>query len=140
MREIKFRAFSKEYEKMIYQDYDDWDFALSLSDEWITLYSETMVDSNPWCTWHEQKYEWLEDKSAIIMQYTWLKDKHWKEIYEWDLIIDNNQQHSWYNKIIEVEITPYKTTTKQESLWYWAWEWYEVIWNIYENPDLLTNK
>lgn len=82
-----------------------------------------------------------ENDYWILRQYTGLKDKNWVEIYDWDIIIDNNESHSWYNKPQVVEITPYwPRTNLTDSMWDWAWKWYEVIWNIYENPELINNK
>lgn len=104
----------------------------------ITWFEHWHQSSNE-MKWVFIKWDYYEIKTTPVMQYTWLKDKNWKEIYEGDIIIDYNEQHSWYNIPLEVIITPYKTTTKEESLWYRAWERYEVIWNIYENPDLINN-
>jgi len=81
-----------------------------------------------------------------FMQYTWLKDKNWKEIFEGDIIKykTNKIQFSlvqwisdWF-KIVK-RISP--TSTRTSTLWNFIAEYQcEVIWNIYENPDLLTNK
>ncbi len=57
MREIKFRAWNKV----------PWYMT-----SWITL---------------KQISEWFIGlNSNIIMQYTWMKDKKWVEIYEWDIV------------------------------------------------------
>jgi len=85
----------------------------------------------------------LEEK-LIPMQYTGLKDKNGKEIYEGD-IIDNGHfktqvywnEHtcSWSHKSTNVDDALYiyiasNTTFDQELL-------FEIIGNIYENPELI---
>jgi len=68
MKEIKFRAWSYEDEKMYYSpDIHDWDGF----DAWVRLDCE---DND------------IGEGSVKIMQYTGLKDKKGKEIYEGDVI------------------------------------------------------
>ena len=87
-----------------------------------------------------------------IMQRTWLKDNNWKEIFEGDILRYKNVKLNHKPRIIEwqesksrfsVKKIPYDIDNqsndrmpKQKTL---QKNW-EVIWNIYENPDLLNNK
>lgn len=114
-REIKFRCWYWEFDAMEYEPYNQW--------------AETDINyelSTPW--------------KRIYMQYTWLKDKSWKEIYEGDIVV------------LEVNWTiVYKTMVKYLRWYYTPFVAFPeylcrdekdtiVIGNIFENPELLDNQ
>lgn len=115
MREIKFRVFS-EKEGMVYIKPNHW--------QWL---GENVVN-NP------------KEKRWNVMQFTGIKDKNGKEIYEGDIFQDEEDgaynfvewndyfggwgTNEWFLPKDLVEQAPYL----------------EVIGNIYENPELLNNK
>ena len=107
MREIKFRAWDKENKKII-----SW--------EDIKVYE----DNSPYLS----DYFNFKNTPIILMQYTGLKDKNGKEIYEGDIVYSTYYRHN-----IEIEdiFTMYKWFDYPES------EEFEIIGNIYENPELL---
>ena len=127
MREIKFRAWLKEDKKMV-------DVSLmSFSEEWIGFH----------IYYEEEKKEKIEfsdfDGDEIeLMQYTNLKDKNGKEIYEGDIVILNDAEEE--NKcIVKYKYGSYILVDGdlREDLSNVEDKFLEVVGNIYENKDLL---
>ena len=121
MREIKFRAW--DYSKIIY------DFIMMSTGEVAT------------------KFDQFGDK-VILMQYTGLKDKNWKEIYEGDIVRCGEFEDDGDAKNHEVVFGDdnYAAfdlkhwTGEVNGLSYWLNAGIvEVIGNIYENSELLDN-
>jgi len=111
MREIKFRAWRNSEEKfekeMVY-------FELLDNDENYVMGG------------------FIRDKDPI-MQFTGLKDKNGKEIYEGD--VRNGVQEVTIVKMPEIyERNPEYFTSNEDMIREEKWE---VIGNIYENPELL---
>lgn len=133
MREIKFRLWCKnknEWEK------DLW---------WIGC------EGNLYTIFHNQ-LRTMKKENHILMQYTGIKDKNGKEIYEGDIIksiwngleqisvIDFIQAHftAKYFSSTHPEFKHYTPGEGMHPLW---WSTYsKVIGNIYENQELLKEK
>lgn len=132
MREVKFRAWDKDElvmfqpedirhinftEKMIILNTNDYDFIGDFGDD--------------------------EDGTLILMQYTGLKDKNGKEIFEGDII--KYSEHPTYGSLLEfnseVKITPFgiliKSYAGNEKFLAKCFKYCEVIGNIYENKELI---
>lgn len=134
MREIKFRAWDKVLQKMIYNrddipDIEKWGNEIMNhpydEDEWYPMCE--MYQLNAIQTMQEQYCDKL-----IFMQYTGLKDKNGKEIYEGDIL-----DHGYGKHPVVWNTYRWELADGHSILWS---DMCEVIGNIYENPELLKEE
>jgi len=105
--------------------------------------NETKTMSCSWSIW-DLEYEWFPEEYNYenwkVLQFTGLKDKNWKEIYEGDVIEFNEEE--WGNNTTNIHIVEWDEDEAQFSMGWWCQksdcEFRTVIWNIYENPELLN--
>ena len=129
MKKIKFRAYNKDDNSLIYDAQDAYDYGAYGCHLPVLYFGEL-----------------IEDKRFVLMQSTGLKDKNGKEIYEgdivelWDGIRDKTKEtvewddyhlgfHPWTGQFVgrdDIYIYDYEI------------EEVEVVGNIYENPELLN--
>lgn len=130
-RETKFRAWSPKYEQMVllekttgHYDFEDGYCVLSFV---VDGYSEFGA--------HERYGD--SDSSVVFMQYTGLKDKNGKDIYLDDLYKD---QDGDVFKVIQMDCGRFalKMVSNNYIDEFVDWDCIEVIGNIYENPELLS--
>ena len=146
MREIKFRAWDGEHVSdviKIRNEYDEGDNILCLV---LTL---------AWSLKEIIVADWYKKNENRIMQYTGLKDKNGKEIYEGD-IVRYERRHRRPEVPVDVFFREVKFISYNDSEEYYDYThlgWSaggdrtlpdvasgcEVVGNIYENPELLTD-
>ena len=111
-RIYKFRAWDKKRKKMI-------DFSWFLDNEVCEMF---------------------DNEDLIVMQYTRLQDKNGKEIYEGDIIREDDDNLVVY---FDEEALAYALKLKSKfymgTLGSYLPSYIEVIGNIYENKNLLNN-
>jgi uncharacterized phage protein (TIGR01671 family) len=118
MREIKFRAWDRTKSVMLH---DVSTGTIQIFDEGQSAYTE----------------------NCDLMQFTGLKDKNGKEIYEGDIVRHDVEasgrdgEPKYVRQVGEVTITPLGTIIGGWDLAYCSER--EVVGNIHENPELLTN-
>ena len=119
MREIKFRAWHKVEKKM---------------SKPFGLGEEIVRDKN------DEYLGLVYEDDLIIMQYTGLKDKNGREIYEGDIVrfkdgliakVEFDPEFGAFVVVSEDDVVPLYRLMRLEP---------EVIGNIYENPELLEGK
>lgn len=127
MREIKFRAWN-----------------------WKEMrYDVNINDGKPVRKWYQWFSEWNDIHNSEPMQFTGLLDKNGKEIWESDILQYINNE--W--KLTDIYFVEWN---KRWFIWRWSKRKegefnncdgldcpekdMEIIWNIYENPELLWNQ
>ena len=114
MRELKYRAWDVNNRQMFYG---------VERPSYIDLYD---------CV---QTFDFFLDNEAVeLMQFTGMKDKNGKEIYEGDILIDLMISPSLNNKIVirnYIEDSYHIINEMREGCHF------EIIGNIYENPEMI---
>lgn len=121
-RAIEFRAWSPKWDKMIYNGVDGYDIDVHAGTIWL----DTCDDENP-----------------ILMQFTGYKDRKGKKIYEGD-VLNVGEKTKTKMRIVYDEISVSfcfmyldNDSYKQKFYGHEEEKYFEVIGNIYKNPELM---
>lgn len=139
MREIKFRAFDPITKKMVFPICNYYDFYLDVNIDGKIRVNEIKQKDYNSCQ------EVIHRDDIVVMQYTGLKDKNGKEIYEGDILLFSTS-HKFvvvFNNGAFCYLPDKWSSPIGIGLNSWfGWEnnistVLEVIGNICENPELL---
>ena len=136
MREIKFRVLIDH--RIYYQDkynaYSDNLASIDICKKTITINSFYN---------YEDVYR-FEDEEVKLMQYTGVKDKNGKEIYEGDIVlIKLDETSTWYKTVVGFKKGAFiaNLIDKEDYVYIFHHGFtdddFEIIGNVYENKNLL---
>ena len=142
MRDIKFRFYFRDEEPFMSEPISIEDL---LHEDWIEFENEEQTISLPL---KDFRFFYNKNENYEIMQYTELKDKNGKEIYEGDIVKINDEiivKVIWDNDYLgyflyanEENSIDYFENGEQPLYDYLGS--IEVIGNIYNNPELMEEK
>ena len=140
-REIKFRIWDKKNNCFFRNKYEAYEWELEellINMNWDLMLREI----------NQISHESIFPDRFIKLQYTWLLDKNGKEIYEGDILSNCccNKKCDFHIqwKVIFNPRRGYQYIMIESEDWegwfnlYYSEE-FEVVWNIYENPELLSD-
>jgi len=136
MRKIKFRVLI--YHKIYYQDkynaYDDNLTSIDICKKTITITS----------FYNYKDVYRFEDEEVKLMQYTGVKDKNGKEIYEGDIVlIKLDETSTWHKTVVGFKKGAFiaDLIDKEDYVYIFHHGFtsddFEIIGNVYENKNLL---
>jgi len=133
-REIKFRAWDKSQLKMWFNVQNAYD-TLGYHD-----IEDQINDGGDRGDFYPDNFgEALMDEDLIVMQYTGLKDKNGKNIYEGDIVVLSINGEKPLHKGVVEYLPPKFFVMDAKKSGLILTSNYEVVGNIYENSELLNS-
>ncbi|KGR89267.1 YopX family protein [Lysinibacillus odysseyi] len=141
MREIKFRAWDKKLKEifpvheLVFNKFNG---------EPNTIKGYTDDEKDVWNVHGGHFMKYANENRYVLMQYTGLKDKNGKEIFEGDIVQQNyrdlyNQRQAFTGEVVYADCVYWLKNGDEYTFLYDEHRIYDsvVIGNIHENPELL---
>lgn len=135
MRELKFRAWDKENQDMVYHPTLYFDQKTGKLD--TVQHDEWRGDSEPE-DWTPAVDGIADAGEIVLMQFTGLTDRHGKEIWEGDILLTDEADWKAIVTWASESGMFYLTDNTGGFSSFCNWNKCKVLGNIYENPDLLN--
>lgn len=134
MKKPKFRAWHKKEKKMYkvfgitYVEHNIADDGDGIIDEWDTIKGDLTIQLD-----YAGTVKICSENEVDLLQFTGLKDRKGREIYEGDIVEYNHKNETVWRQVIK-----WKKTSIYTGYGLAKPEKYEVIGNIFENPEITT--
>ena len=117
------------------------------NNKFIEIENIQIAKNNKPTSINDWQYQIQSNWQIILLQYTGLKDKNWVDIYEGDIV--NIEDQDYTDKTLWI-IQRAQGGFDIDRTMYWKNRWWHnlyflspylmVVWNIYQNPELLSEK